>query len=501
MYATVHGIALRGLEGFVIGVEADLQNGLPNFELVGLPASSVREARERVRSALVNSGYEWPRKRIVVSLAPADWRKDGTGLDLPIAVAVLIASEQIPMVGDGTILLGELALDGSLHSFRGLWTAARKALSSGADTVLAPQDSEFDSVPEDPRIVGVSSVSAAVRFLRSGDRPPAPPRPVQPLRADGALAKGPDLSEIAGQRQAKRALEIAAAGGHHLLFTGPPGGGKSLLAASLARLLPELSEDEWTEVRQVYSIAGLNAPPERSRPFRTPHHTITPQGLLGGGGQPRPGEVSLAHLGVLFLDEFPEFSRATLEGLRQPLETGEITVSRAAYSCTFPGRFQLIAAMNPCPCGHLGSSTGTCTCETGTIQRYRAKLSGPLLDRIDLSLWIEPVPVPELLAASLQPTEPSGTVRQRVEAARAFRALRTDHGFAVDTGRPQQWLNSYKMDGKAWNLLIHSGERFRLSVRGLRKIAQVARTAADLELSEFIQEGHVAEALLFRTYP
>lgn len=513
MYATVRGIALRGLEGFAVGVEADLQTGLPAFDIVGLPTSSVREAKERVRSAIVNSGFKWPRSRVIISLTPADWRKDGTGLDLPIALAVLAASEQIPLIAQSVVMLGELALDGGLRGFRGLWTAARAALDTGARRVIAPAGDDVNDPPEDDRVYPVATLLEALAALSGLHSPSKRVKPlVKPLVNPSSIVpifRGdlPDFTDIVGHQTAKRALEVAAAGEHHLLLVGPPGAGKSLLAQSLGSILPELDPAHWTEVRQLYSVAGLRPPSGQARPFRNPHHSVTPQGLFGGGARPHPGEVSLAHRGILFLDEFPEFSRAALEGLRQPLETGLITLSRAAYACTFPSAFQLIAAMNPCPCGYWGTSLRACTCDSRALDRYRAKLSGPLLDRMDMTLWIDPIPPAELLRASPGPEVNSADVRERVNRARLFRARRASES-TMPNGKsseqngssPRAWAKSYRMGSEAYGLLFASAEKMRLSPRSLHRIIRVSRSIADLDAESDIHSNHVAEALQYRFY-
>jgi magnesium chelatase family protein len=493
--ATVLSRAQNGLAADLVTVEVDLAPGLPGFYIVGLPEAAVREARDRVKAAIVNCGYKFPNRRVTVNLAPADLPKEGGRFDLAIALGVLAASEQIPAEGLKDLeVLGELSLSGELRPVRGALPAALRAAESG-HALLVPRGNTAEAMLASAvQVFATEQLSTLCAAMHAGHLPKAEPVPIE-LQAEPV----PDLSEVRGQHQAKRALEIAAAGGHSLLMVGPPGAGKTMLASRLPGLLPPLTAEECLEVAAVASIGPDGFDPSRHwgrRPFRAPHHTASGVALVGGGGVPRPGEITLAHLGVLFLDELPEFDRRVLEVLRQPLESGRITVSRAARQADFPARFQLLTAMNPCPCGYLGDSSGKCRCTPDQVTRYRARVSGPLLDRIDLQIFVPRVEREMLTAATPASGETSKQVCSRVTAARLLQITRAGKPNARLS--PKEIQRDCEIDEAGRKLLEAALSRLNLSARAYHRVLKVARTIADLAASDAIVSSHIAEAVRYR---
>ncbi len=489
--ALVHSRAQVGVLAPAVSVETHLANGLPSLTLVGLPEATVKESKDRVRSAIVNAGLDYPARRITQNLAPADLPKDGGRYDLAIALGILAANGQVPVAALEDIeCLGELALSGALRPVQGVLPAALAAREAGRALVVPRENAEEASLASGLVVYAVGHLQELVAHL-SGQLP------LPPYAANGLLLEQrpyPDLSEVQGQTAAKRALLVAAAGGHNLLFTGPPGTGKTLLASRLPGLLPPLDEREALEVAAIRSVSGhapLDSWPQR--PFRHPHHSASGPALVGGGSRPQPGEITLAHHGVLFLDELPEFERRVLEVLREPLESGEIVIARARDRVRFPARFQLVAAMNPCPCGYFGDPTGRCRCSPEQIQRYRNKLSGPLLDRIDLHLTVarentvlDNQPSGETSASVAAVVAEARALQQRRQGcANAFLDLKGLRRHCLLTSADQAWLET-------------ACERLTLSLRAAHRLLKVARTLADLEQAEAIARAHLAEAMQYR---
>ena len=519
MLAKVHSCALIGLEGAGVEVEADINpRSLPSVTLVGLPDAAVKESTERVRAAIVNSGLSYPRGRLTINLAPADLRKEGPAYDLPIAVALLILAGQIPSDLEGALFLGELSLDGSVRHVNGILPMAHLAGELGYKSVFVPQaDAPEAALVEGIDVYPVDTLGRLATHFRDY-------HPIEPYRATLDLGADPptyacDFQDIKGQEHVKRALEVAAAGGHNVLMSGPPGAGKTLLARSLPSILPRLTLSEALDVTRIYSVADMlpgDTPLIRVRPFRAPHHTISNAGLVGGGHWPRPGEISLAHRGVLFLDELPEFGQHTLEVLRQPLEDKVVTISRAQGSLTFPANFMLVGAMNPCPCGYYGDSERECTCSMTLVSRYQKRLSGPLLDRIDIHVEVPRVPFQKL--SDDRRGEMSASIRARVEAARARQTARFAAGASgsapkpgartsarpistltcnADMG-PTQVRDYCLIDETTRQLLGTAMRQMLFSARAYHRILKLARTIADLAGSDRIQTAHVAEAIQYR---
>lgn len=502
MLAKVRTAATVGLEGLPVDVEVDIASGLPAFNIVGLPDTAVQESKERVRSAIRNSGFSFPMKRIVVNLAPAHLKKAGPAYDLPIAVGILISSEQLAADLSDTILLGELSLDGNLRHTRGMLPMVAVARGAGVKTVVVPEtDAREASLVPDIKIVPVASLAQLAGYLLGEVTISAPE--VVPAAQD-ASPPGPgsiDMRFIKGQEHVKRALEVAAAGGHNIIMVGPPGSGKTLLARSLPSILPPMTGEESLEVTKIYSVSGLlpsDTPLIRQRPFRAPHYTISHAGLVGGGQFPRPGEVSLSHRGVLFLDELPEFGHAVLEVLRQPLEDKTVTISRAQGSLSFPASFMLVGAMNPCPCGYNGDPFRQCTCSASTVARYQQRISGPFLDRVDIFVEVPHIDYEKL--TDERTGESSENIRKRVSAARARQLAHFgNNGIACNAEITAAQVRDFcRMEDSAQSLLKAATKQLYLSARAFHRILKLARTIADLENAEVIKAPHLAEAIQYR---
>lgn len=500
MFSSVNSMGLMGLRAYPVQAEVDLSQSMPAFEIVGLPGAAVKESRDRVRSAIRNCGMAFPLGKIIVNLSPADIRKDGALYDLPIFMGILTAAGMLEADLSDSAFLGELSLSGEVRRVNGVLPLVLQAKEMGLRNVFIPEGNAAEgAVVKGINVYPLAHVQQLLdHYFKGQPLETAKPIPTEPAAADSFL----DFADVKGQSGAKRALEVAAAGGHNLLMIGSPGAGKSMLAKRIPSILPEMTFEESIETTKIHSVAGLlseQASLITQRPFRAPHHTISPAGLSGGGTVPRPGEISLAHNGVLFLDELPEFSRDAMEVLRQPIEDGQVTISRVSGSLTYPCSMMVVAAMNPCPCGYYGHPVRECTCSQNAVGRYLSKVSGPLLDRLDLHIEVAPVEYEHLV--STQKEESSASIRQRVNAARHLQQQRYQGlGFSCNANLPAPAVNRFcPMDDGATALLSRAFDTMGLSARAYDRILKVSRTIADLDGAEVISRRHIAEAVQYRS--